>query len=298
MLDIVNDNAKKLSLLTPNIFLLESGEMQIGDIDWDGIWREKQQTHSFSSDSESQERRWDQMASWYRFWSERDEYPSKLLQHVQMDREWSVLDIGCGIGTISIAAAMRAKRVTALDISTNMLDILKAEAERRHLGNIRYLHQTWESCKIGVDIKPHDVVVASRAIARTGDLRESLKKINNAARQYAYVTAWGGESGGFSREFLEAIGRSYTNSPDDVFVFNILHQMDIHPNVEQLECHNPMLYTDHEHALQSYQMLLNLTPEETDPAREFLKTHMIRRRDGRYVTPETGIRWSLFWWRK
>jgi len=272
--------------------------MEVGEIDWDGMWRDKQQTHSFSSDPDSQQRRWDQIASWYRFWSEHDEYPSKLLQRVQMDREWSVLDIGCGIGTLSIAAAMRTKRVTALDISTQMLDILKTDAERRHLGNIRYLHRTWESIAIGTDIKAHDIVVASRAIARTGDLRESLRKINQAARQYAYVTAWGGEQGDFSREFLEAIGRKYTNTPDDVFVFNILHQMEIHPNVEQLECRNPILYTDHEQALQSYQILLNLTPEETNLARDFLKTHLTRRRDGRYETPETRVRWSLFWWKK
>lgn len=272
--------------------------MQIGEIDWDGMWREKQNIHSFSSNPDSQERRWDQMSSWYRFWSEHDEYPSKLLQRIQMNRECSVLDIGCGIGTISIAAAMRAERVTALDISAQMLEILKADAERRHLGNIRYLHQTWESVRIGTEIKAHDIVVASRAIARTGDLRESLKKINLAARKSAYVTAWGGEEGEFTREFLQTIGRSYTNTPDDVYVFNILHQMGIRPNVEQLECRNPIYYKDHDHALQSYQILLNLTPDETKIAGDFLKEHLKRRRDGRYETPEMRTWWSLFWWKK
>lgn len=272
--------------------------MHLDDIDWDMLWKEKQKMHNFTSDPVSQEKRWDQMASWYRFWSEHDEYPPKLLQRIQMDREWSVLDIGCGTGTISIAAAMRTKRVTALDVSTEMLNILKEDAERRYLGNIRYLHQTWESVKIGIDIKPHDIVVASRAISRTGDLCESLQKINQAAREYAYITAWSGEEGDFPQNFLKAIGRSYTNTPDDIYVYNILHKIGIRPNVEQLECRNPIYYKDHEHALQSYQMLLNLTPEETMCARTYLKENLVRRRDGRYETPETRTWWSLFWWKK
>jgi SAM-dependent methyltransferase len=272
--------------------------MHLDEIDWEEMWKEKQHISNLSPEPVLQEQRWDQMASWYKFWSEHDEYPTKLLQRIQMDRDWSVLDIGCGIGAISIAAAIRTDRVTSLDISENMLAILRADAERRHLGNIRYLHQSWEDVRIGPDIKAHDVVIASRAIARTRNLMESLQKINLAARKYAYVTAWGGETGDFTREFLTAIGREYINSPDDIFVYNILHRMGIRPNIEQLECRNLILYKNHDQAFQSYQVLLHITQEETDAAHKFLKEHLKRRKDGKYETPEVRTWWSLIWWKK
>lgn len=268
------------------------------DIEWTEMWREKQKILSPESDTDSQEERWDKIASFYKLWSEHDEYPTKLLQRIQMQREWSVLDIGCGTGVIAIAAAMRANRVTALDVSARMLEILKNEADRRYLGNIQYLHRTWESIRIGTDIKPHDVVITSRAIARTGDLEKSLKKIDEAATRYAYVTAWGGEQGEFTREFREALGHEYKDTPDDIYVYNILRQMGIHPNVEQIECSNTIRYENYNQALSSYKVLFNLTQKEEDIALGFIMKHLNRRKDGRYELPETRIIWSLIWWKK
>ena len=272
--------------------------MELEEIDWNALWMKKHLIRTISSKSDQQEERWDQMAPWYRLWSEHDEYYPKFLQKVKMDRDWSVLDIGCGTGIISIAAAIRSKQVTAIDISSQMLDILKDKADRRFFGNIRYLHQPWESIRLGSDIKSHDVVIASRAIARTGDLLESLQKINQATKRFAYVTAWGGEEGEFIHAFHQAIGRTDVETPDDIYVYNLLHRMKIYPNVEQLLCKNQILYDNPDQALESYRILLHLTPKETDIARDYLFTHLKRRKNGKYETPETRTRWSLFWWEK
>jgi SAM-dependent methyltransferase len=268
------------------------------DIDWGEMWREKQKHLDQNKNNDSREEHWDTIASLYQLWAEHDEYPTRLLQRIQMQRDWTVLDIGCGTGAIAISAAIRAKRVTALDISTKMLEILKTEAARRYLVNIQYIHREWELIRVGTDIKPHDVVIASRSIAKTRDVRESLRKIDQAARKFAYVTAWGGENGDFIRDFKTALNRVDQNPPDDLYVYNILRQMGIHPNVEQIECRNTVRYSDLDQALLSYRVLFRLTPDEENTALGFLKNHLILRNDGTCETPETRIIWSLFWWQK
>lgn len=268
------------------------------DIDWNGMWKEKMSDLFPISETGNQEERWDQIAKFYQLWSEYDDYPRKLLQRIQMHNDWSVLDIGCGTGVITIAAAIRAKRVTALDISSRMLEILKEDADKRRLGNIRYLHRSWESIRIGVDIKPHDIVVTSRTIARTGDLQESLDKINQAAIRFAYVTAWGGEEKGFNQALRQLLGRYDQDIHEGYYIYNILHRMGIHPNIEEIECRSNVIYKNPEEALQSYQVLFNLSSEETEITREYLEKHLNRRRDGKFEIPETRTTWSLIWWKK
>ena len=47
-----------------------------------------------------------------------------------------VLDLGCGAGHLSFAIAPHVRSVVAYDLSLEMLDVVRHEAERRHLANI------------------------------------------------------------------------------------------------------------------------------------------------------------------
>lgn len=167
--------------------------MELEEIDWDEMWRKDQKKSTVPlSGAVTEEEHWDQTALLFRQWMDTDDYPYKLLNRIPINPEWSFLDIGCGTGAIAIAAAIRARSVTVLDISSQMLGIFKKEAEKKHLVNIRYLHRSWESTLIGADIEPHDVVITSRSLSRIRDLPISLMKIDQAALRYAYVTGWGG----------------------------------------------------------------------------------------------------------
>ncbi|WP_319583374.1 class I SAM-dependent methyltransferase [uncultured Pseudodesulfovibrio sp.] len=55
----------------------------------------------------------------------------------------SVLDVGCGSGMYTIRIAREAARVTALDVSDVMLDILREDAEALALDNIDYVRADW-----------------------------------------------------------------------------------------------------------------------------------------------------------
>jgi ubiquinone/menaquinone biosynthesis C-methylase UbiE len=48
----------------------------------------------------------------------------------------AVLDLGCGAGHLSFTVAPHVKSVTAYDLTSEMLDVVRQEAERRNLRNV------------------------------------------------------------------------------------------------------------------------------------------------------------------
>ena len=103
--------------------------IKLEDINWNQMWKEVQNHEvNHSPDERAIESRWDKTAAQFRQWMDVDDYPVKLMQHVKLKPEWSLLDIGCGTGAVSIPAAKKAGRITALDISGEMLQILKEDA--------------------------------------------------------------------------------------------------------------------------------------------------------------------------
>lgn len=151
---------------------------------------------------------------------------------------------------------------------------------------------------IGSDIKPHDVVIASRIIARTEDLQRTLTKIHEAALRFAYVTAWVGEEKSFHETFKQALGRKTHQESEDIYVYNILCQMGIHPNVLQLECRNNTRYKSPSEAHEWYRILFSLSPREEEISRRVIQANLRKTRDGKYELPDTIVRWSLIWWEK
>ncbi len=60
----------------------------------------------------------------------------RLTGWLAAERESDVLDIGCGAGHASFVAAPLVKQVTAYDLSTEMLAVVKKAADERGLANI------------------------------------------------------------------------------------------------------------------------------------------------------------------
>ncbi|NLV27047.1 MAG: class I SAM-dependent methyltransferase [Methanomicrobiales archaeon] len=272
--------------------------MILETIDWNDIWKKDRKNTLLPLSDIDEKNHWDTIAPLFKQWMEVDDYPEKLISRTQLHSDWSVLDIGCGTGTITIEAAKRSKSVTALDISNQMLDILKSDAKNRNISNITCVHSPWQDIRIGTDIMPHDIVITSRSLARIGDLRESLTKINQAAIKYAYVTAWGGSERILNRGLMEALGYTYHNIADYVYVFNILHSMGIRPNVEQINCNSRTTYPTLEDAVQNYASLLHLSSKDLEITRLYLEKTLIKQDNGMYLVPDSKPVWSLIWWKK
>lgn len=274
--------------------------MKLENIDWNRMWKEAQDKGSaVISEEHEAEARWDRMAPQFRRWMDVDDYPAKLMRNIKLRKDWSVLDIGCGTGAIAIPSAKKAAIVTAIDISEGMLRILARDAKTQGISNIKCMHRPWESISIGQDIQPHDVVVASRSLGRAPDLREALEKIDSAALKCVYITAWGGGERGHNKGVRAALGKPYTDVPDYIYIFNMLHSMGISPNVVQLVCHSRLIYANMDEAIESSKLGIGpMTAKEEQLARDYLDRTLIRHKDGSREVPDNMPAWTLIWWKK
>ncbi len=275
--------------------------MRLDDIDWISMWNEAAgaQKRYPSDTSEDTKTRWDRMAPRFRKWMDVDDYPTLLLEKIRIHEGWSALDVGCGTGAISIPIAKKASCVTALDISSEMLKILSEDARREGLSNISSVRISWDDVIVGKDIEPHDIVIASRSIGGAPDVWNALEKADSAAIRYVYITAWGGGERGHSKGINAVLGRPCVDTPDYVYIFNILHKMGIRANIEHLQCHSRLIYDSVDDAVESSTRDIGpLNAGELRKVREFLNSSLVKNSDGTVEVPDNKPVWSLLWWKK
>ncbi len=279
--------------------------MEFDAIDWHALWQAEAERGHFNSSLSTKEL-WDKRAHSFdkrvnRVKSgealDKDDYLYKMLERIEIRPGWSVLDIGCGPGTLAIPLARKAASVTALDISSEMLKRLKANADNSGLGNIIYLNSSWEDALLGKQVAEHDVVVASRSLA-AGNIKAALAYINTIARRAVYLTFpivhlpldW---------EAYRAIGRAARRHPPYIYIYNMLFQMGIRANVEILHSRVVVQFASIEEAIEDLQWRTDaFTPDEKAKLREFLGRRLAVQKDPPVFTHEGRSQWALIWWRQ
>lgn len=101
----------------------------------------------------------------------------------------TVLDVGAGTGRMALPLARIARRVTALDHSPAMLDVLRCKMIQQEVSNIETVETTWQQA----EVEPHDVVIAIWSLYRQPDILTALRKLVAATRRTLVIAE--GDSG-------------------------------------------------------------------------------------------------------
>lgn len=272
--------------------------MNPDDIDWNRMWNEALK----KTEKNGSKERWDKIALKFDEWMKTDDYPQNFADKIHTEPNYTVLDLGCGNGSITLKVAEKVKHVTAVDMSSEMLKLVKKNAEAHDISNISYVQSSVEDLDPGV-IGQHDVVIASRSLGGVYDLKEELKKINDLARNYVYMTIWGANGRRFEKELCKVMGIPYHQHPDYIYVCNMLYQLGIYANVEILDCESRPVYCDLEDAMDRCTWKLGwntgtIGKKEKEKLENFLKTNAIQREDGTLDYPTNNPDWVLIWWKK
>ena len=173
---------------------------------------------------------WDGRAAGMAAKALRSRYADEFVARMDLAGAESLLDVGCGPGTIALAVAGRLGRVVGLDYSRAMLDAMQAQAAERGLAHVETLHRAWEDD--WSDVPACDIVVASRS-TQVDDIAAALARLHAKARRRVYLTHLVG--GHFTDPAIQdAIGRRVPTVPDYIYLVNILHRMGIHPRLDYL----------------------------------------------------------------
>ncbi len=215
----------------------------------------------------------------------------------------TALDLGAGAGALTLPLARVARRVTALDLSGEMLARLSARAAGEGLNNLRTVRGRFRDLadrRIG----RHDIVTACRALpllaaGRDGDFDPAgtLRRMDALARSRVYILA-GTHSFALDPDFLALFTpeerRGFRRG--DLSTFNLAHTLGFMPRLDYLAHPVAHAYDDPEEAFELQSRAIGLAPAHRA---RFL--HYFRRKGRR-----AGGEWHLdlpgrtpcIWWRK
>ena len=212
-----------------------------GEIDWNAVWKARQDRHEASRTFEDPTHNWDKKENARRYnegsKGEFDARVSMTITGLDITGDSRVLDIGAGPGTLAIPLASRVKEVTAVEPGKGMLRVLAENMEKKGIHNIRSVGKLWEDIEVASDLAaPYDIVIASLSLTMA-DLREALAKMDAVSSCYVYLF-WFADPPFWEKMYIDLWpdlhGESFYPGPKADCLFNVLYQMGIFANVEML----------------------------------------------------------------
>ena len=131
--------------------------MSLDSIDFNHLY---QQQLALAGRSRKDASAWDSRAAGMASRARHSRYASEFVGRMNLEGARTLLDVGCGPGTIALALAPRLERVIGLDYSAAMLDAMQAQAAAMGLHNVQAEHRAWEDDWSALPVC--DIVVASR----------------------------------------------------------------------------------------------------------------------------------------
>ena len=258
--------------------------MNLSQFDFAQLYREQMQQ---MTRRERDPGYWDRRASAMSDGEFTSPYVRQFVDRMDLTDCRTLLDVGCGPGTISLTVAARLEQVYGLDHSPGMLAAFALNARQRGLTGATPILRAWNDD--WADVPVCDVAVASRSTA-VPDLEAAILKLESKARRRVYLTyPADGRLGG--EEVREAMGRASLALPDYLCVIGILHHHGVYPTLAFLPGKDRFASCSGfaDFCAKVVDVLGDVTVDEVERLRTYFDAH----RDAK--APES-MRWALFSW--
>jgi len=265
------------------------------DIDWNAAWQEARRGRK--ADRRGNEY-WNRRAPSFAKNVRETGYSRNFIRLMEPKAEWTVLDVGCGAGTLAMPLTGLVRRITAIDFSDVMISILEKRCREQGVTNITSRVVSWEDDWESAGIATHDVAIASRSLV-VEDLRAALLKLDGKARHRVFISSLVGD-GPFDRRIFEAIGRPLDRGPDYIYIYNLLNQMRILAEVTFVTNGDTCkVYGDIGEAVQGFQwMIEDMTAGVEILLRAYLEKQLVKNGEGWSLPSRPPVRWAVISWQK
>ncbi len=269
-----------------------------GLLNWEAI-HQLMNNNFLKMDESAQKEMWGHSAEMYDGMAKLEkEYTKNQVNQMTLDPNDTVVDIGCGPGRLAIPIAKKVKKVTAVDISEEMLNKCITNAQAEGVNNIVPLDLNWleegSEKKVGI----HDIAVASRSVGFS-----DIVKLNNIARKYAFILCWANSPSlrEIQLDFLEGITKEKIppEANNRMFgyniTFNMLYDMGIEPNVVIVEDGFTRDYQTKEQAYKDLRFIGEIPPDKEAQFRKNVDKYLTAKPDEGFVLLRKTKTYVMWW---
>jgi len=274
-----------------------------GIINWNELWKAMRSGHQRRGDrSEDPGSRWDKRAKKFNeSVMQRTERTEMQIEKLELKPEYTVLDVGAGTGRLTIPIAKQVKSVTAVDQSKGMLACLQENVDREGITNVTSINKRWEDIDPGVDIEPHDVVIACHSLGML-DIQEALRKMDATAKRYVYIInfagRWMGNGDGRLWKAISGDRQRFGHSTDYILLYNILHDMKIYANVDILDTEFEQHYDSLDDAVDRWKEMYDISEKNEDLLGEHLSEILVKDSETGTLSFKRKSKSATIWWQK
>ena len=256
-------------------------------LDFSKLYKKQMKNSTFKSKSSSD---WDKKAKEFNQNIKASSYTKDFIKKVDLNNCETLLDVGSGPATISLALAKKLKNIYALDYSPTMLELAKQNAKEQNIENLITIDKSWYDS--WEDVPNADIVIASRSM-EVKDIKKALIKLNEKANKRVYITTKVGGSF-IDKEILNQIKRDIIPRPDYIYLLNTLHTMGIFAKVDFIKTSSKKFDTSNEDEfIQKLKWSLGkISKKEEKNLREYFNTtYKLKEKDESLI-------WAFIYWEK
>ena len=254
--------------------------------------------------------KWDKKRSeWYCKAIEKSNYPHKAinaLSHV-IKQCGDIIDFGAGCGALSIPLALKVKKVTAVEPSQWMLNLLRARTAKAGVKNIRTFKAGWKVSGSKRDllseVKPHDAVICANLPPNVVCNVKFFHYISKLAKKYVIYLNGAGKWNRFYYDDLYPmlLNKKYGQGGDYLNTYAFLHKQGIYANVDVFEFKLDQPFNNFEEAMDfwRHRLKIKLSSRKEKLLADFLKKKLISSERGSSLTAAFGTRRAaVMWWKQ
>jgi len=217
-----------------------------------------------------------------------------IASKLKANPESTLLDIGAGTGDWSEFLAPYAKKITALEPSDTMAELILERINAGKIENIELVKGKWP----GIYIEPHDFTLASHSMYGEPNFESFIEKMISSSRKGCFLILKVLFTDTIMAKASKRIlGQPY-DSPCFQIAFNALHQMGIFPNVTMEKGKSWKSWSNDsiEEALEDIKNRFGIASvtDHDDFLISLLESDLTKK-DGKYFWP-TGVGSALIHW--
>jgi ubiquinone/menaquinone biosynthesis C-methylase UbiE len=110
---------------------------------------------------------------------------SFILNSLPVNKNWKVLDFGCGTGTTSLLLSPYVKSIIGVDLSKGMLDIFNEKIQKFNIRNINILNK--DILNTELDEKDFDLLITAMTFHHLDNIEKSIKNLSKYIKKNGYL---------------------------------------------------------------------------------------------------------------